>query len=125
MRITKSRGRTLLVPVLIALALWGGVILYAVDGPYPWMPSARWLELAVWTGVLFWIVAKTYRACWRSISFWLKVASCLVAHLCAWTVLLKSVSEWNQWWFIPPVLMEGVVIMMVLDKLGVHSSGAK
>jgi hypothetical protein len=112
-------------PVLIALTLWGAAILYDVAGPFPWMPSARWLELAVWTGVLFWIVARTYRSYWRRLSFWLKVATCVTAHLCAWTVVLKSVSEWNQFWFIPPMLMEGIIIPMLLDRLGVHLSGAE
>ncbi len=111
--------------VLIALVLVGAVILNAWFGPFAWMPDARWWELAVWTGVLFWIVARTYRSYWRRLSFWLKVATCVTAHLCAWTVVLQSVSEWNQWWFIPPILMEGVIIMMVLDRLGVHSPGTK
>jgi hypothetical protein len=113
------------VPVLIALALWGAIILYDVTGPFPWMPSARWLELAVWTGVLFWIVVRTYRSYWSRLSFWLKVATCVTAHLCAWTVVLRSVSAWNQWWFIPPILVEGVIIPMLLDRLGVHLSGAE
>ena len=125
MPVTRKRVPDLLVMVLIGLVIWAAVITYALLGPFARMPSARWLELAVWTGVLFWIVARIYRSYWRRLSFWLKVATCVAAHLCAWTVVLRSVPEWNQFWFIPPILVEGVIIMMVLDRLGVHPSGAE
>ena len=118
MPLTRNRLLTLLAEVLIAVALWAAVILYAEVGPFSWMPSLRWWGLAGITGLFFWEAAKLYRRFWRHLSFWLTLAGFFAVHVGAWAVLLLRVDQWGLAWFLPPVFVEAGVLVLVLDRLG-------
>ena len=97
--------------VLASLLLW-----YAPVRPLPWVPSIRWWSLAGTTAVVFWVAVKQYRRHWHRPSFWLKVSGLLALHLLAYVVILIKVPEWRLLWFVPPSVIEGGVLVLLLDK---------
>jgi len=123
MHLTRKRVFELAIEVLIGLALVAAIILYAEIGPLPWMPSQRWWGLAGMTGVLLWTAVKRYRRHWRDGSFWRHLTWLTALHLTVWSVLLANVTVWALLWFVPPIVVEGGLLVLALHKLGYDFSG--
>ena len=107
--------------ILAGFAVAWALLSYAPARPVPWVPSVRWWSLVATTGVVFWVAVKRYRHYWRRPSFWLKVTGLLVIHLLAYSVVLVKVPEWRLLWFVPPSVIEGGVLVLVLNKLVSHT----
>src|SRR5216117_2476998 len=123
MPLTRKRVVELLVEVLIGLGLVAGVLLYAEVGPFAWMPSDRWWCLAAMTAYLLWSVVRRYRHHWPNGSFWLTITWLTALHLTAWSVVLTRAPVWGLLWFVPPIVAEGGLLVMALDKLGYDMPG--
>jgi len=118
MPLTRKRMVEYGIAILIGVAVVGAIVLYAEIGPFAWMPSIRWWGLAASTGVLFWTTVTQYRRHWRQRSFWLTMTWLTALHLAAWSVVLAKVSVWGLLWFLPPLLVEAALLVLVLPKLG-------
>ena len=118
---TRTRTLTLLLEILCGLAVVGAIVLYAEVGPFSWMPSTRWWSLAGTTALVFWVGVQPYRRYWHQFSFWSKVAGLLAVHLLGYTVVLLKVPEWRLLWFVPPSVVEGGLLVLILDKLVRHA----
>ena len=104
----------------VGLALAGFAVWYGVHsartGASGQLPL-RWIGLAGATAVTFWYPVRRYRRYWGHLSFWLKVVALLAVHLLGYTVLLLRIPEWRLLWFVPPSVVEGGVLVLVLNKL--------
>src|SRR5438105_4352262 len=123
MRLTRKRVFELGIEVAIGLALVAAVILYAEIGPVPWMPSLRWWGLTGNTGLLLWLAIRRYRRHWRERSFWLTLAWLTGLHLTAWSLLLAHIPAWGLVWFVPPVVLEAGLLVLLLHRLGYDPIG--
>jgi len=116
--VTRQRIREYVLAILIGLAAVASVILYADLGPVSWMPSLRWWGLAALTVILLSVMLPQYRRQWAQRSFWLHIAWLTIVHIAGWSIVLAKASVWGLLWFLPPMMVEGALFVLVLDKLG-------
>ena len=118
MGLSRRRLLELALEVLVGLGIVAAVILYTEIGPFSWMPSAHWWVLAGMTALLVWTTINHYRHAWRRPGFWLGIAGLLTVHCVAWTVVILRTGAWGLIWFVPPTILEAVIFVSVLIKLG-------
>ena len=122
--LTRKNVLTLLLEVSLTIvagiAVAGALLFYAGVGPVSWMPSVRWWSLVGTTVLVFWVVVKPFRHFWRRLSFWLKVAALLAVHLLVYTVALLYIPQWRLLWFVPLSVVEGGLLVLVVDRLVRH-----
>jgi hypothetical protein len=120
--VTWKRIIPYLLTVPIALAVVGLLALYDKYGSFPWMPSVRWWGLAGMTALLGWTMIKGYRRFWRRPAYWLVVSGSLTIHWIAWALVLRNAQEWGLLWFVPPVVAEAALNVVLLHALGFDPS---
>jgi len=104
--------------ILVGVAVWALVFLYVEIGPFTWMPSARWWELAAVTALLLWATAREFQRHWHRWSFWLHLSWLTALHVAGWTVVLMRVDKWGAIWFVPPIVVEAPLLILCLHRLG-------
>jgi len=88
-----------------------------------WLPSFRWLQLAVFTAIVFGDLVRQFRRSWRQLTFWLCTGALLAAHIGIYAVLFIRVTEWRVIWFLPLSIAELVVLLWLFDALGYGHAG--
>ena len=104
---------------LAALAAFVIIFMVTValnNGKPPHISTAGFF-LAGWTGFLLWWAIKSYRSLWRRVGFWLAIIALLCVHLPAWLIVLQRYPQWRPMWFIPFVLIEGLVFSAFVDSV--------
>jgi len=92
------------------------VVLTVYTGVDP-QSTSHGIFLAIWTGFLLWWVIKSYRSLWKRVSFWVIISALLSVHLVAWLIVLRSYPHWPPLWFVPSVVIEGLLFGMFLDTI--------
>jgi hypothetical protein len=79
--------------------------------------SFRWIALAGYTALLFWVAIRSSREYWHRVVFWLTLAGLLAVHVLAFIAILTSYPEWRLIWFVPVVVFEAVVFQMIVNTV--------
>jgi len=98
-----------------------GVLVAAVGlryGDVDWSIGLRWVAMAFYTILVFGAALREFRASWRLPLFWLHAFALLLVHTTAYVLLLRTVVEWRNIWFVPLSIAECPILMLVLHSLG-------
>jgi len=106
MPVNRKRLRDLGLEVLIAVALVGGILVWAEFGPrHTPLPTrlitlvGMWITFIVFTDLVFWYPLWRYRCYWSRISFRWAFAGLLCAHLAVYVPLVLRVRDLGELWF--------------------------
>ncbi|HEV2200720.1 MAG TPA: hypothetical protein VGR73_12940 [Bryobacteraceae bacterium] len=97
-----KRYYTLLGYLLIAafIALIGATIVgtarWIVVHDVPETVYGKWVALAVFTPITFWVAIKECLAHWAKCAFWVVTVAVLGVHIAFFTVLLFHVENWHM-----------------------------
>jgi hypothetical protein len=115
---------------LLRLGLWFAVLViagivsailigaYAEHRDNPLVPSGRWLAWAIQTSILLWAALQEHRRNWNERGYWLAIAGWLLIHTVAYAIVLEVIVDWRPVWFLPISIVEYLLVMAILDRLG-------
>lgn len=83
-----------------------------------WLPSGRWIAFLAYTVLIFCIVIYDARRCWAQPMFWVALGGLGAVHILGYRVLLKSIDEWRNVWFVPLSILEITALRAVLSMIG-------
>ena len=115
-RTVMSAGLRFAVLLLAGFLVAVAVVMY--DANASWLPSGRWLALAVWTLTMFSFVIRDFRRSWSSLTLWASLLGLLAIHVAAYVVVLRAIEEWRAIWFFPASVVEYAAITFILQLLG-------
>jgi hypothetical protein len=111
------------IEILVGIALAVTAILYAVYGPFHWIPHRKWIIFAILSSGIFGVPVWWYRRYWRQPLFLFTFAILLAVHLISYVFFLSHVEEF------PPILsplsiiLESLVIfpcLMIVVRTSKH-----
>ena len=103
----KLLGIAIAALALISIAVFISVK-YGINIP------ARWFGLFFWTGILVWIICRQNKSRLKQTSFWAVFSAIILAHLLAFTGVLRLYPEWRTAWFPLIAIIEAPLMTMAL-----------
>ncbi len=90
--------------LILALSIWTGITI-----------RRQWIALAMWTAIVFGVVARNRKQQWDRMTFWLALAGLLMIHLLAYVAVLNTYPQWRLVWFALVSMVEAPLLHSVLD----------
>lgn len=104
--------------ILTGILVAGGVILYGEYSETHWVPPAGWVNLALFTALVFGASISEFSRSWRSIRFWAAITGLVVSHVLAHAVLFDLTPEWPPIYFALITMVEVPFLNYVLFAAG-------
>ena len=102
------------IAIACLLVIGAAVIVSAKTG---FAVPARWLGLFYWTCALLWFVFQQHKRDLRHSRFWLVLLAFLMVHVTAFAVVLRAYAAWRMLWFMFIFMIEGPLVLVVLDNI--------
>jgi len=119
-----SLGKRILRDAVLGLAIIALIVLIFLIRIYTRVDvPLRWVELAVFTAVIFGYAVWVYRRYWRHAKFWMVLVGLLAFHLFAFTMVLRMYPDWRPVWFVGTSCIEYLILVVIVDKILKSASG--
>jgi hypothetical protein len=106
------------VEVVIAVALVGGLLVWADSVPPHTLFPTKWVGLIVYTAAAFGDTLQWCKRYWRVARFWLAFTALLLLHSVIFALILVRVREWPLFWFVPVAIAEFPLLRFILSTVG-------
>jgi hypothetical protein len=110
----KERLLTLACEVACGVAVAFVVVVYAMRGPFLWMPQRKWVSLAILSCAIFGTPLWWYRQNYRNSFFWLVFVALFLLHIFAFSVYLSSEPDFPPLLLPLSILLESAIVFPLL-----------
>ena len=110
-----KRLRDILIEVLIASSLVGGMVAYVSYHPNTGLPWP-WIALVGNTAIVFGSLIAWFRYAWKTPVFWLCLMVLLLGHSAAYILVLSRIHDFPLVWYVLLNSGELVVLAPIVEK---------
>src|SRR5438067_9875166 len=109
-----KRFAELIFEILIAAAIVGALVVFAIKVPPESRLAGKWVALGFNTVLVFGMLMFWFRDFQKRTRFWVYTLGALTAHVILFVLLLKQVHRWPTMFFVITDFLEWAVMVPIL-----------